>query len=77
MKTTAEYVKRPAMAASPRVRYNNNVAKLSSAKTQEKNKESRESLQHDDSDLFDRYMNWLVKLPKEKVDPAPKHKAQR
>jgi hypothetical protein len=44
------------------------VAKSSSAKSQDKTKETREKLQHADTGLFDRYMKWLEKVPKEKGD---------
>jgi hypothetical protein len=39
--------------------------------------EAREALENADMGLFDRYMKWLVNVPKEKIDAAQKQRAER
>jgi hypothetical protein len=48
------------------------VANSDSEATKEKTKELQDKLANVDMDLFDRYMDWLVNVPKEQIDKAAK-----
>jgi hypothetical protein len=48
------------------------VAKSDSPAIAQATKEAREGLDNADMDLFDRYMKWLVNVPKSAVDSKEK-----
>jgi hypothetical protein len=53
------------------------VAKSDSPAIKQATEEAREGLEKADMGLFDRYMKWLVNVPKEKIDGASTKKSVR
>jgi hypothetical protein len=53
------------------------VAKSDSPAIKQQTKDAREALENADMDLFDRYMKWLVNVPKSEIDAAQKRQAER
>jgi len=48
------------------------VAKSDSPAIKQATKDARESLENADMDLFDRFMKWLVNVPKSEIDQKAK-----